>query len=153
MNDQLSQALASVISQGAGALSSGITFLQSEIPDVIAQLLLWKLVWSGAKAIFFLAVVIACLRLFKFFYQKTALYNEACARIKRAKYGSDEWDAAKNDMDVYEDGSIAGYLGCTVCVLGLGIAGFGVFAQVGNVIQIWLAPKIYLIEYAASLAK
>lgn len=129
MDQQLQAALAAILNKTMGAVESGVSFLQAELPDVIQQLLLWKLVWAAivfaiATAIFLVWLVVGI---------RTTLKFE-----RRAKS--------------YEEGH--GWVTFGVIGIFIGMPSFAT-AMCGlyEILQIALAPKIYLIEYAASLAK
>lgn len=129
MNEQLQQALASILGKTMQGVEAGVSFLSTEIPDVIHQLLVFKMAWSlvlfSAMGSCVLFLIIKGFRVAK-------------------KYNSDLDDSEKGIPYV-------------IWSLGCGIPSFIMFiiamSQLKTVMMIWLAPKIYLIEYAASLAK
>lgn len=127
MNDQLQQALAAILSKSMDAIQTGVTFLQAELPDVIHQLLMWHAARSGILASISLILAI--------------IFSKwACKAWKHA-------DTFKS----YEDGN-TGYsiLSVVLGVLSLFFACLLV-AQSMILMKILISPKIYLIEYAASL--
>lgn len=123
MNEQLQVALTEILNKTMKGVEAGVGFLQAELPDVIQQLLIWK----AAEAAFYSFVGV--LMIFASIY--------GAKRTHKASYDLDE-----TVIPLYM-ASVGGLFG-------------GCFLIGSNsltVIQIWLAPKIYLIEYAASLAK
>lgn len=129
MNEQLQQALASILGKTMQGVEAGVSFLSTEIPDVIHQLLLFKLVWSAI-----IAVILA-----------TTCFFLISKGWKVSKKANEEVNSSNKGFPWFVYG--------TVCVLPSVIMFFVILVSLKNVIQIWLAPKIYLIEYAASLAK
>lgn len=126
MNEQLQQALAAMLNKTVSGVEAGAAFLTAEIPDVIHQLLVWKAVVS---AISMLGFFILCYSIYK---------------VNAIQY---RWVKSKKDFDIIDDPYVL-----------LNIAQLLWFIPLGHLwsidwLQIWLAPKIYLIEYAASLAK
>ncbi len=126
--DPLKQALADTISKVTAATGEAVDFLQAEIPEVIRQLLMWKGVES------FLWFVISILSI------PSAAYCVAkfCKNIK-------DFEAAP-----YSEG---GHYIPRIIILA--IAGIICLASVFvnfeiTWLQIWLAPKVYLIEYAST---
>lgn len=123
MNDDLQKALAVILQKTTHAAETGAAFLQAELPEVIRQLLMWKAVQSF---IWFALALTACVILFR----KSREY------FKAHKVGS---------FDGFD------------LVGGLAAIGSGltfVIAMLSTAwLQILIAPKVYLIEYAARLAK
>ena len=121
----LQDSLVAIIQQVTAGVSAGVSFLQAEIPDVIRQLLLWKMVQAIVICGFCLLYLIA-------YY---------LGSIKAIEYD-------KNHR--YED------LSTPVVIIGgfiaIGVLGSLIYG-VQIALQIWIAPKVWLIEYAASLVK
>jgi hypothetical protein len=122
MNEQLQQALATIIGKTMQGVDASISFLSAEIPDVIHQLLVFKL----AQACVLLVMAIIYLIAWSVFSYKSF------------KHG---WHEGIQMVTVFAGGAVAV------------TSAISLFINGGVALQIWLAPKIYLIEYAASLAK
>lgn len=132
MNEQLQQSLAAILDKTVSGVEAGAAFLQAEIPDVVHQLLVWKMAQAGIEVIFLAFCIYSYIWFFGFY--------------KRQEEGS-IWKNGYNGPDVpamavFTIGGFSSIFGATV-----------IFYDISTMIQIWLAPKIYLIEYAASLAK
>lgn len=127
MNEQLQQALAAIMSQAAAGVEAGAAFLQTELPDVIQQLLLWKACASAISMLGFLAVLFA-------------IYKVNALQLRW-------WFKDGEDRDFIDHPQLIANLGQALWIVPL----TGLWSL--DWLQIWLAPKIYLIEYAASLAK
>lgn len=128
MNEQLQQALAEILNKTMVGVEAGTAFLQAELPDVIQQLLMWKL----AQASVMLAFSI----------------------LGSLQFITVTWISAKHSRNGgFFDLDCAGIpcLMISACIAAVSVC--GVFTWGADALQIWLAPKIYLIEYAASLAK
>lgn len=132
MNEQLQQALTAILNKTMSGVDAGVSFLSAEIPDVIHQLLLWKIVSNSLLTLFGFCLLFASHRLIR-----RALRNQA----EEAAKG---WALQQDGRYIapYILGGISGLVGCIISI-GNGL----------NALQIWIAPKIYLIEYAASLTK
>lgn len=152
MNEQLQQALAAILNKTMAGVEAGVSFLGAELPDVIQQLLIWKLAEAGMTVAISFGAAFALTRLArgsltvltKYLQGQSAYYNNSGNEAEREgkrqmlEYGSQcPWAIIR--------AGIATFAWLAVLVSGLPAA------QVA--LQIWLAPKIYLIEYAASLAK
>lgn len=125
MDKQLQQAVAALIEKSLKAFESGADFMAAQLPDVVQQLLMWHMALSATKAaaavLLFVVLVIATRRGYK-----------AAETYKR--YG-DAWLAF----------ILCGTLGWTIWAIAVG--------ALWNLtwLQIWVAPKIFLIEYAARM--
>lgn len=132
MNDQMQQALVAILNKTMSGIEAGTSFLQAELPEVIHQLLYWKLASS------LLAMLISIIVIFAYW------------RFIRAFMKSEGGSALKDSWGEPTGLAFAG--------LGAGgsasVFSFIVILCDGfTAMQIALAPKVYLIEYAASLAK
>jgi hypothetical protein len=131
MEKELQQAVTTLLEKSIKAFESGAEFLAGEIPDVIYQLLLWH---ATISAVQFVTGVILLVVLVTVDY----------------KIGMHVW---KKDHDEYgwDEQFITGY-----CLLGT-VARFSYLIPLSMLnliwLQIWIAPKIFLIEYAAKLVK
>jgi hypothetical protein len=67
MNEQLQQALSAILNKTMSGVDAGISFLSSEIPDVIHQLLVWKM----AQASVFLSIHVIAATFGVFFILKS----------------------------------------------------------------------------------
>ena len=120
--------LAEILKKGLEAAEKTGNFVVEQAPDLIQQLIVWK----TCEYIFFIIISIAFMfSLYK--WHKSAMkrydnYDNFCGKIESFIYG------------VY----------AIVVILIFGIA---LFKSFFDLIQILLAPKIWLIEYAANLIK
>jgi hypothetical protein len=115
----LQQRLDSILSFIETSAKQGVAFAQEQTPELVQQLLAWKLAENTLEAIVsFVAFfgIIAALRKFPVLYR---------------------------DDDILPPG-LMGWIFVFVILLLVFVA------AVSNVLQILIAPKIYLIEYAAS---
>lgn len=123
MNEQLQKALADMIGKSIAAFEHGAEFLSGQIPDVVHQLLLWYAVKNGIMAaVAVLVAIVGGIGVYKAFV----------------------WERKEGNGD---------YFGFA---MGSGISGVVVVSVVGHLwnlqwLQIWIAPKIWLIEYAARM--
>jgi len=133
MNEQLQGALTSLINKSLDGLDTATDILTAELPEVIAQLLLWYGVSS-----FIYSVIGLCLMAFSIWIAK-----ETSSRFKKAEKGSYLKD--------YDEGINVGVVINGFVSVGVSMVGIIMFNLTW--LKIWIAPKIWLIEYAASLAK
>lgn len=124
--EELNQALAALIEQATTGIDASVGFLQAEIPDVVAQLLMWhgvkSAVFAGLGAAILVVYVVAELKAFKW------------AR---------GWATDESDW-------LIGY-GMLGTAVRLPTIVFGIALLNLTWLQIWIAPKVWLIEYAAKL--
>lgn len=125
MDKQLQQAVAALIEKSLKAFESGADFMAAQLPDVVQQLLMWHMALSATKAaaavLLFVVLVIATFKGYK------------VAKAYERMY--DAWF-------LLAMGSTIGWI----------IGGFTTTALWNLTwLQIWVAPKIFLIEYAARM--
>lgn len=163
----LQDSLVTIIQQVTSGVQAGVSFLQAEIPDVIRQLLLWKAaeagVWIGIQV---LCVVIG---LYGIYHGVKSILNlskvdaekEVAYEIWQKASYRDDTEGAKREA--YKQAKIAmdqavpmavvkvvfGIAGAIAFLLSIG----NVFGNVLTLTQILVAPKVYLIQYAAELIK
>lgn len=137
MNEQLQQAISQLINMSLVAIDKGATFLSGQIPDVIQQLLLWK-AWESFLHFFIFGVVLSIVIVY--------------ANIKQFNYWMQETTNNYGDKRkrIGEDYGALAMLNIVqlmwVFILPQAICNLTWF-------QIWIAPKIYLIEYAKEFIK
>lgn len=130
MNDQLQKVLADIITRVTSGADAAIQFGKEQIPEVLKQLLIWNftfsfLIWFSATAII-VGYVIWMLTKFRWWF-------------KNQRSNTTEQDAAVTVLSV---------------IWGI-ITFIMIFVFWCNLdwLKIWVAPKLYLLEYAASLIK
>lgn len=128
----LTASLVDIIQQVSGGVKQGVSFLQQEIPDVIKQLLVWKMV----KALFFvmLSLVLAAIA-------TKLIYVGISGRTEQ------------KSKSYYDREESAYVLPWTGAVFTYSISGMIFLINTLEALQIYIAPKVWLIEYAASLVK
>ncbi|HGT4567380.1 TPA: hypothetical protein ACM3GT_003122 [Escherichia coli] len=140
MEEQANKILVELLQKASNGIDAAVSFSQAQIPDVVHQLLIWSFVHSALFQVAGLLLLIAAIKLPSF------------ARTERNN--GERWtsfDGRPNDgyfiSSVYYDI-------CTVFVPIFGsIMGVLIIAFNFEWLKILLAPKLFLIEYAASLVK
>lgn len=129
MNTNLDTAIATLINKSLEGVDASITFLQAEIPDYVYQLLLWYGVKSAIVASVFLVVVIGCV----------------FSIVKLIKYS--------DNIDTPAGSAEGAYV--LICLLGFVcfVSTFPFFTYALEALQIYIAPKVWLLEYASDLVK
>lgn len=133
VSPELQQAVASIINKALSGVDEAVSLLSTELPDVVHQLLLWKLVDS-------LLGVGVCLIVF-------ILGVFFCKRLLQAHKNDEEWTTD------YAGWSVPMVLSSIVTFSMLLVPFMVVWCPLTTALKIWIAPKIYLIEYAAQLVK
>ena len=131
MNEQLQTALADLIAVATRGANESVDFLRAELPDVVQQLLMWKAVSSALGLGFVVALAIVAFVLFRRGFRMLetipAEYDDS------PRFWTRTWLI----------------VGSVICGLILAVRLLNSFAW----LKILIAPKLYLIEYAARLAK
>ena len=135
MNEQLQLAVSTLIQTSLNAIDKGTTFLSNQIPEVIQQLLLWKAIASFiefSSGIFIIGGIFAWL-IYQYKYWTTTIKN---------RWG-DTTQRISGDNGAY-------VLLNLLCIIPL-LYGSSCINLIW--LQIWIAPKLYLIEYAKDFLK
>tara|TARA_R110000772_G_scaffold61076_1_gene137672 strand:+ start:548 stop:946 length:399 start_codon:yes stop_codon:yes gene_type:complete len=129
--ENLDEALALLITKALEGVDTSVGFLQAELPDVVTQLLMWHGVRSGVVAVLGLGLFIAT------WYWVFRLF----AKIEKQDDG--EWN-----RDLPPKVVIKALVFVSVGVLGTTLS----FDFINLTwLQIWIAPKVWLLEYAARM--
>lgn len=127
MEEQAQQALAQLLERAVSGIDATVAFSQAQIPDVVQQLLLWHTVSSALWSL--LAVALLLPPVFGYWW---------LIRVYR-----------RGDLSADDTTFIAGFGGLiTVFILATSLMIVDL-----SWLKIMLAPKLYLLEYAAELVK
>lgn len=140
MNEQLQSALIEILNRTVEGIDSGVAFMMSELPDVIEQLLMWHML----KGVILTALgFILIIPLFLFL---RLLSKQDIKGAKEDSFWVCHYHSYSNSLG---GGATAVLISLSlVSLCGLAIS----FLNFMTPIQILVAPKIWLIEYAAKLA-
>lgn len=126
MNEELKTKANELLLRLLEGVEEGSEFLAGEIPELLEQLLAWKFAISLIPSV---GLILCCLL--------------AVAGVLTI--------AASNESEKEHPVRMAGAAACFVIGLFFGI---GCLANLnGDWVQIWIAPKVYLLEYAAEVVK
>ena len=148
----LEETLVNVINDVTQSVSTAKNFLVSEIPDVIQQLIMWK---TCKYAILAVAAVIIFSLAFRYFRAVLTISNKKdCTKKQLAMVKNWNCYGSRSDEEItsYElkDSTVFTSAICVVLMVLTGIVFLQVFF---DLIQIIVAPKVWLIEYAADLVQ
>lgn len=129
MNDEIKNLLLKNLNEALtvtkDSIAKAVEFLQQEIPDVIAQLLRWEFAWSliwwTVGVGMIIGMVVITKKVWKF-SKKSSLDDQAAMWGIFSVFGSAAW-----------------------------LFSLMTFFSNFTWLKIWLAPKVYLIEYASRL--
>lgn len=129
MNKQLEMALAELIDKSMDGIDSASQFLLAEVPEVIQQLLMWHAIESAVFSLLMMALIIS-VELFGLPKYRRAVFSDV-----------------RNDAEM---AYISYYLPSTLLRIGLFIFTWGELSSLVW-LKILIAPKVWLLEYAARL--
>lgn len=140
MNEELQKAVSDMLSSAIDGIGNAADFLSAEIPLYVQELLLWKAVFS------FMGFMLGVMGLVLLGILTRRFLKWGLQEIQVDSYGG-----KKTVTTFYQKDGLA-----TLGIVGLAI--FSIFSIIFffanfDWLQIWLAPRVYLVEYAASLAK
>lgn len=141
----LTASLVDIIQQVSGSVKEGVSFLQQEIPDVVRQLLVFNLVYALTG----LSIGVLLLLTIVLYWRKLCSAEPLPAPEGSRQQTIGTFWVDKNG----EAEELAVVLGVALSLIAsvTGICLIG--ANLGDALKLWLAPKVWLIEYAASLVK
>lgn len=131
MEDKANQALEQLLDRAISGVDQAVEFSQAQIPDVVEQLLMWHATESAIFMVLGLLLVIVPPIASGLIYRKL------------------------NKQGIVDDEEEhLAYFGASFMIWLLPLIG-GLFMIFGNLdwLQILIAPKLYLLEYAADLVK
>ncbi len=144
MKEELQTALADLISKTLQGVDKTKDFLTAEIPDVVNRLLMWHGVYSFILfAIAMLIVLVTLIINYKQYKYWTGLTGE---QISKMGY---DW---RTSLDPQEAKLDWGMLALVQLLQFVWIIPFMVCFNL-TWLQIWIAPKVWLIEYMGNLVK
>lgn len=130
MEQQMQQALVELINLITSGAEGLYAFGQEQIPELLTQLIIWKTVLYGAEATIFLSVALA------------AIWWMCSVKNSPPESGYRD----------YSGGIGEGYLMLVFLMVVVTIfMAVLTLMSLSNLLQITLAPKVWLIEYAADL--
>lgn len=135
MNEQAQQSLAELIKYATSGVDAMVAFGQEQLPILVEQLLMWHFVESLLW--FSLGLIGLC----AYIYSTFRIIPKVMSEHKKSLGDQSEFIAFGVPI-FYGIGSVF-------------LAPFLVVAVVSNIawLKIWIAPKLYLFEYGASLVK
>ena len=146
MNEELQTAVSSLINKALDGVDATTGFLQAEIPEYLYQLLLWY----GVKSFIYFLLAVSIIPVVVFVYRKA---NEEKDRAIEAKLNGERWTYW----------STVGGVSSSSYDFKVNMALFWAFLVIASIVafflanlewlQIWIAPKVWLFEYASSLIK
>ncbi|EJX3973907.1 hypothetical protein ACE3DM_004565, partial [Salmonella enterica] len=138
-----------LLQKASNGIDAAVSFSQTQLPDVVHQLLLWNMVDSLIKTLIAILTIPLVFRFMK----------KQCQRVEIGKI-CDEGYSWERGNPKYRQTMVwdsKGEINFLILPLSGVLIMWGLFiiATVTNMVwlKIWLAPKLYLIEYAASLIK
>lgn len=125
LEEKATDLLVKMIDVTVQSVNDVVEFSKQQIPDIINQLLMWKIAESAVWLMFGILILVGGLYLSNHYYNK---------------------------LEELEDG-----VGIAVRIIGsvvsLLLGGIFTIKNMLAILYIWLAPKVWLIEYASDLVK
>lgn len=128
MNEQLQQAVQKLIDKGVSGIEAGADFLQQEIPEYVMQLLMWHGVYN------FMLMAVSLLGLLLWGVAEVKIFK----KLKTMDINEQDWTFRYLGL-----GSVVRVIPLLIVCASMNL----------EWLKIWIAPKVWLVEYAASLVK
>lgn len=160
MNEQANKILLGLLQKASDGIDAAVSFSQAQIPDVINQLLIWKAASSFLS--FLIGLLLICFgpRLIIKYFKKAKSWHDASVKKAQEDYKNGEiWTRYSPGSiitsvlfdAVISSGSVITFI-AGISFIVLFIMSLCFVTEI-EWLKIWLAPKLYLLEYAASLIK
>lgn len=145
MKDKLQEALVDVIESATEGVKDGVSFLSTELPDAISQLLMWEMTASLIRMLIGLLIFAALIA--------TAIkIAPKCGRGDKTGHEY-RWLGRYEPTLTHDDSGEVSLTAILMIVPTALILMVSVILMNLTWLKIWIAPKVYLIEYAATLVK
>lgn len=124
MNEQLQLALKDILEKALASLDTAVDFLSGQIPIVVHEVLVWNLVYNLVLFVVAMTILVVVPLLW--------------------------WKKRESMMEYCDDGFNFTLLSAVI----FAVPAMIVFACMNlEWLKIWLAPRLWLVEYAANLVK
>lgn len=142
MNEQAQKVLIDLLNRAISGIDKAVEFSQAQIPDVIHQLLMWNFVESLMMTIMAIATI------YPFF-----VFSRG--QFKRIRVTDDSgYDRGYKTTMIYDRDGDVNPLSIVYGIVSAFYSATVIIAILDFTwLKIWIAPKLYLLEYVASLAK
>ncbi|URR14345.1 hypothetical protein LT980_07065 [Citrobacter portucalensis] len=141
MEEQDNKILVELLQKAVGGIDAAVSFSQAQIPDIVHQLLVWNFVSSALAMI--VGLVISC--------GMPLIARSILIRYGKAKVKDETW-VIDQSLDYTKSMSCPAFIALLFCSVAFIISVLVVINSM-DWLKIWLTPKLYLLEYAASLIK
>lgn len=160
MEEQANKILVELLQKAVNGIDAAVSFSQAQIPDVINQLLLWKAVSSFISFAVGAVLIFAGPKLVIRFYRMAKQAHMSALNNAQKDYEQGKawtrYSPGSSVTSVSFDSLVGSGFAITL-VTGIAFIAVAIVSLVlvteFDWLKIWLAPKLYLLEYAASLIK
>lgn len=151
--------LTTLVEKATTGIDAAVNFSQAQIPDVIKQLLIWKMSVSLLWMLLAIVVAVGTVIMSRAFlqYGKKIQSNIEHIADLRKRYSNNELTYSQfNNLkpgEFSDSDAVEKKFKCALFSACTAILGFSIFITVVDFdwLKIWIAPKFYLVEYAATL--
>ncbi|EAA3915811.1 hypothetical protein AB2W86_003440 [Salmonella enterica] len=149
MNEQANKILVELLQKASNGIDAAVSFSQAQIPEVIHQLLVWNMVHSLIMTL----IAISTIPLVFWFVKRQ------CRKVEVGKFDNEgySWDRGNPKYSPTMVWDSKGELSFLIVPGAAVLLFWGLWVIVVVTKMTWLkillAPKLYLIEYAATLIK
>jgi Na+-transporting NADH:ubiquinone oxidoreductase subunit NqrD len=141
MNEQLQNAVATILDRAVTGIDSSVDFMQAELPEVIEQLLMWYAVKGVILVFIGLFLIIPFILVMKKIASKD-IHSATCDSFWVTYYSHIGNGLGGGAMLLVIFSGVSSLIGSLLVLFNIMVP-----------IQIWIAPKIWLMEYASSIVK
>ena len=137
MNEEMTQSLSTFVKDSIESLTTTKEFCVEQAPDLIQQILAWKF-WQSVSVLLIWTVIVIGYIIYYRYVLRT------CKKTKEEQNARSSYHNDPYETPFFICSSMIGaFLGLIYIIV--------VCVNLYTILQIWIAPKIFLIEYASGL--
>ena len=140
MKETLQNALLELINRAVTGLDAGVAFLGAELPEVVRQLLLYNM----AVDVFFILLAVSA-TILSYLSVKQFIKWEAQTTEKAYSHETKRDKAGAMSGVFLGTTIVSGCIALVLIIIALVVC--------ADLLKLWLAPKVWLVQYAADLIK
>lgn len=144
MTEEANSILKEIMERALTGVDAAVEFSQQQLPDIIHQLLMWHFVKAGVEVVIGILMVVGLVMAYKKWGKKVKVNPD-----------DEDWRCNCEPNLIYDGHGDIGQQVIFVMptIIVIAIISLTNLWSIFTMLQIWLAPKLYLLEYGAGLVK
>lgn len=144
------EALTNMLNMAVGGAERAGTMLAQEVPDVVVQLLTWHAVSYAINVVVFTTLLLVGLWIIK---KIKVVWSIAKPELKNERNFKWQWDSYRGEYRTTDNWQLIIVVMSIISFIILSVSLYHIIYNLKMVLYIWVAPKVYLIEYGVDLVR